>query len=459
MNAWEMKASKWLDDDRPRIASEWTIEEPVQGVFYLRSESATKILRGQIMTVLLPLLNGRRSVGDLLRELGEMSREKVITALESLERENLVMRQSIGGMARAESAYWRLLGADESKVPLNRAAAVCSFTALDDEESNSVEETLATAGIRVTDRADFRLIVARDVLDPRLAVINQECLRSGANWMLVRPYGLRQWLGPLFIPGKTPCWECLLWWLRSNGWAATRVIAEWAPQTRVTLALAAIQAAKWLLTGHCDSLVGRIREFDSSTLTFTEHCLLRSPVCSYCAPNTPQPVDLNATASALTGVTARLQVMREWPGLAVYAGQTSQIVGFNGVGRLYYCRSQSTFGVAESSVDARTVCLAEGVERYSVRFGGFERVVKATYRELGAQAVHPAQLTLQSDAAEHPADGAIGWVPAVSLITSKTLFVPAGLVYLCFDERFQVDTNGCASGNTLEAATLSALLS
>jgi ribosomal protein S12 methylthiotransferase accessory factor len=36
--------------------------------------------------------------------------------------------------------------------------------------------------------------------------------------------------------------------------------------------------------------------------------------------------------------------------------------------------------------------------------------------------------------------------------------VPAGLVYLSFDDRFEVTTNGCAAGKTLDAATLSSLL-
>jgi ribosomal protein S12 methylthiotransferase accessory factor len=390
--------------------------------------------------------------------LGHIPGDKVIEALQVLEYECLITRSTPTEMTRSEAAFWRMTGTDEGCVANNRANAACSVITLDCANSELLHEVLSMAGIRVTFDASFRFVVVRDAFDERLAAINRECLRSEVNWMLVRPYGRRPWIGPLFVPGQTPCWECLSGWLRINGWSTESVVAEWPPQTQVTLALAAIQAARWLLTQSCETVVGRIREFDSATLTFSDHHVLPSATCPYCASLRKQKAELSHTLSGLTGVTARIHELREWPGFTIYAGATSQVVGQDGADRPYYCRSQDTFGVAETSRDAKDVCLAEGVERYSVRFGNFEQIIETTHRKLGRDAVDPFQLTLDDESTINFIDEVMGWVSCISLISGKTRFVPAGLVYLSYDDRFDTDTNGCASGVSLQAATLSALL-
>jgi ribosomal protein S12 methylthiotransferase accessory factor YcaO/DNA-binding HxlR family transcriptional regulator len=450
-----MTSSTWSSDDRPSLASEWTLEKNDQGQVFAIAESATKVLSGGRISEILTLLDGSRSVREIVSELVDVPYRKVVETLEALERDGLIIREKVSEMGNEESAFWRLTGCDPATVSRNRAGASCSVIVLDGGDSSFIEQTLAMAGVRTAPDAKFRFVVVRDPIDSRLAAINEECLRLKMEWMLVRPYGRRQWIGPLFFPGRTPCWECLSRWLKLNGWSASAVVAEWQLQKQATLVLAATQVARWLLTGHCETVIGRIREIDSRTLTCTDHCLLRSPTCECCLPGR---VAFDKTVSRITGVTSRLSVMGEWPGLTVYTGATSQITGYSGAGHLYYCRSQDTFGVAECRADARMLCLAEGIERYSARFCGFERVIKATYRDLGHEAVHPDQLTLDHKSGTNWADKVIAWIPAVSLMSGRTRFVPAGLVYLSYDdEHFEVDTSGCAAGVSLETATVSGL--
>ena len=56
---------------------------------------------------------------------------------------------------------------------------------------------------------------------PELAEYNAEALRDGRAWLLARPVGRQIWIGPLFRPGLTGCWECLAHRLRTNSPVAT----------------------------------------------------------------------------------------------------------------------------------------------------------------------------------------------------------------------------------------------
>jgi bacteriocin biosynthesis cyclodehydratase domain-containing protein len=414
-----------------------------------------RVLSGAVMADLLPRIDGRRTVAALVREVRPKLRDKVRATLDLLGEQGLIARTGTASLLRPESAYWRLTGADESAVIQRRGQANCRIVVPGGESPSPIEEALSSLGVAITGDAAFRLVLVRDYLDERLAAVNQECIAEGAPWMLVRPYGRRHWIGPLFVPGKTGCWHCLAWWLTINGWSASAVVAELGALTGSTLRLAGVEAAKWLLTGRSETIEGRMWEFDTGSLAFTDHRLFRRPACPYCRVSADARVELRATLSPLTGVAARVETIREWPGVAVCMGETSQKLGVDGRGGAYYCSPQTTFGVAETASEAATVCLAEGVERFSARFRGDESIIVASQRQLGPGAVGSAALLLPGGADD---TGAVtGWVEAMSLISGKRRYLPAGHVYLGYDSRFQANTNGCAAGMTMEAATLAAL--
>jgi ribosomal protein S12 methylthiotransferase accessory factor len=320
-----------------------------------------------------------------------------------------------------------------------------------------MEEVLSSVGILVDRDAEFRIVVADDYLQEQLAATNEECSSEGAPWMLVRPHGRRHWIGPLFVPEKTGCWQCLAWWLTINGWSAVPVIADIPAFTVTTLRLAAIEAAKWMLTGKNQTIEGRIFEFDTGAGETRSHQLLPRAGCPYCGIAEAGTVSLIDTISPLTGVTARVETLQEWPGLSVCTGESSQRVGVDFAGAAYRYTPHTLFGVAETSGDATTVCLAEGIERFSARYQGDEPIVHATLEALGPRCVSPEELLLPSEAVLR--DSVTGWVESESLIWGNRRYLPAGHVYLGYDSaRFESNTNGCAAGVTLEAATVSALL-
>ncbi|WP_266887094.1 TOMM precursor leader peptide-binding protein [Trichormus azollae] len=62
----------------------------------------------------------------------------------------------------------------------------------------------------------MRVVLTDDYLHPQLEEFNQQALKSQSPWMLVNPLGTKIWIGPLFHPKKTGCWECLAHRLGDN---------------------------------------------------------------------------------------------------------------------------------------------------------------------------------------------------------------------------------------------------
>lgn len=449
--------SNWKERDRPEIASEWNIEEIENGTFLARSESGLQVLTGDVLTELLRRLDGHRNIQQLVRELPAGMHTKVHAALQLLEDAGVIARSRSTNMPRREAAWWRLIGADTAAVTERRPVAACRVISDSSEQSRVIEETLSSFGIPVKSDAGFRLVTSRDYLSDDLAAIHEECTSENAPWMLVRPHGRRQWIGPLFVPGKPGCWHCLAWWLTLNGWSAAPVIADVPALRLTTLRLAATEAAKWILSGTSETAEGQIWAFDTRTLSSASHRVRTRPECPYCGATSAGRVNLADTISPLTGVTARVEILKEWPGIAVCTGEGSQKVAVNGEGTGYYCRPPLLFGVAETCEEARTVCLAEGVERFSARYQGDGQIKHATWDELGTAAVRPEELLLPSGTL--PGDSIAGWVEAERLTGGERRYLPAGFVYLGYDaDRFEPDTTGCAAGLNLESATTAALL-
>src|SRR3990167_10634285 len=62
-------------------------------------------------------------------------------------------------------------------------------------------------------------VIIQDVnnyLHPELLHHNKKALSACRPWLLIKAGGIEPWLGPLFIPGKTACFQCLQYYLARN---------------------------------------------------------------------------------------------------------------------------------------------------------------------------------------------------------------------------------------------------
>lgn len=149
-------------------------------------------------------------------------------------------------------------------------------------------------------------------------------------------------------------------------------------------------------------------------------------------------------------------------------------------------RPSGAAGKGQTAIQARVSCLAEAVERYSCGLFGDEPRRAARLGDLASAAVHPNDHLLFSERQYNDRDAInqdfgegfnwiperfddtqqIDWTAVWSLTHHRTRWVPSAQCYFGYRTtsagraiKFaRADSNGCASGNTLEEAILQGLL-
>jgi oxazoline/thiazoline synthase len=252
---------------------------------------------------------------------------------------------------------------------------------------------------------------------------------------LVKPVGSVIWLGPLFIPNQTGCWECLAHRLRGNREVETAVqhqqkISTPFPTSRAilpsSLAIginwAAMEIAKAIARGTHPQLEGKILTFDLVKLSLQEHTLVKRPQCPICAVSVdlgsqkPKPIVLNSHKKQFSADGGHRSLSPEQT-LKKYEYHISPITGVvsalpkvdgtndliqvytaihkNGEGKLdnltelrLNLRHKSA-GKGKTDQQSKASGFCEAIERYSGIFTGDEIRIQGIYTELGSVAIHP----------------------------------------------------------------------
>src|SRR5260370_5720374 len=165
------------------------IETPV-----LRPGFAAPFPEGPLYPIVIPWIDGRRTAAEIAASLrSELAAEEVYFTLAMLEKQGLV-------------------------VPADPEEALAGI--------------LSTLGFETTE-AGIEILIVDDYLHPDLAELNRQALSAGTPWMLAKPRGRVAWIGPLFRPGATGCWEGLAHGLKENQFAPRPHEEGWPrPPTR-----------------------------------------------------------------------------------------------------------------------------------------------------------------------------------------------------------------------------------
>lgn len=166
------------------------------GVF-LVGELGSVLVKGELFMQLCPLIDGRRSVGDLVQALqGSLSVAEVLYGVDWLAGQGHLIPVALS--------------------PLPGRAWTVEVVAPGQADPTPFAQAVQRAGGLPGEQGALRLVIVDDYLADALAAINRQALRQGQAWMLAKPGGLQPWWGPVFAPGAGPCWDCLATRLRAN---------------------------------------------------------------------------------------------------------------------------------------------------------------------------------------------------------------------------------------------------
>lgn len=474
---------------------------------------------GAIYTRIAPLLDGHRTVPELLNALDDsVSITKLYYVLYRLAGHGLL---TDGRWQDDMDVAWRHgLGLAMGRHGCVAIHAECA------RDTAMVGEALANY-TNLTDRdesADLHLVITDHYLEPRLRARNREVLTtSAAPWLLLRPGGHQSWMGPIFHPGKNGCWECLAERIRLNHQLEDFIVRhqdhDGLPHTyRTSRAIsrsvvaewAALEIARWLAGD--PFLEQYLLAIDSVRLEVTQHAFVQRPQCPACG----NP-DLLGQRSKVTLQPQRKRFISDGghrvctpqETFAAYQHHVSPITGvvrwlidttaddddltFSFIAGHNFAMGRDTVswlgeslrsrtgGKGQTRIQAQVSALGEAVERYSGVYRGDEAGLRASYRELDGAAIHlydclhfsAAQYRDRERINRHkngtfhfvpnPFDDdlEIEWTPVWSLSKQEVRYVPAAYCYYGHPDSQSHffcggDSNGCAAGNSFEEASLQA---
>ncbi|MFI8965346.1 TOMM precursor leader peptide-binding protein [Streptomyces sp. NPDC053493] len=419
------------------------VSVPGEAVFVWSDEDVTA-LRGAGAETLFELLDGSRTLPELLREASaSMPADVARRVVRRLAEANLLgYRHGVPGPPAAPErhsaeAYWDRAGLDGAVADGEVCRRPVALIRVGDVDGAAAAAACRASGITPVGEdadADFALVLAEDYLMPELADVAARLRAAGRPWLLARPFAAEPWTGPVFEPGGDgACWSCLAHRLREHrrGELSVRqVLGLDRPGVRPAPSLAAVRAvglhsavletAKWL-AGLRGPEQRAVCVLDSLTLRTSHHPVRRRPQCPVCgdptlvAERTRRPVvpvsrpkaegagsnDRALSAEQMlrrygdligpvTGIVTEVRPMGGLPeGLHAYdSGHNLALRGHSPAGIHRVLRARSS-GKGTTAAEARASALCEAVERYCGARQGDEPTVTDSLAGLGDAAVHP----------------------------------------------------------------------
>ncbi len=465
----------------------------------LVSESFNTLLHGGLYCDLLPLVDGRRMLDEIVAALeGAHAASDVLAAIVSLSAKGYVVSAE-HGMDRGRAAYWSSLGASPRWVERRLAETRVAI-----EGGGRLIRHLEESGARVgTGDPDLTVIVCDDYLEPHLAEINRRKLKERAPWIPVRPRGMEALFGPVFrADGEGACWDCLAYrlgnhrevhgFLRSVAGekAAFKPFAAQPAVLDALYGLIAAEIVKWLVLDEAAPIHQHAIAMNVGTFASSRHRVMRRPQCRACGDEElhrpdrpPVPLSLKPSpkthrnsggarsvapevtlakyrhlVSPISGVVTWLSRTTDEtdPWLHVYWAGSNPGMRSRSLSSLRRSLRSKSAGKGSTREQSEISALCEAVERHSGAYCGDEIRVRGRFAELArdGEAIHPNEAQLFSDdqldnaesinAKGHPynvvpprldPDAEIDWTPVWSLTQRRHRYLPTSMLYSMPAER------------------------
>jgi bacteriocin biosynthesis cyclodehydratase domain len=332
--------------------------------------------------------------------------------------------------------------------------------------------------------------------------------QTGIAWLgLYQEWG-RAIVGPTVLPTQRGCATCADMRRINADANAAAFVRTREPQGRSLLAvhhgltvfaievlaqLFVQEVLRFLQQPEKQRTVGALLVLELSSLKWTRHTFLPEPYCPVCGvlPNDTAEraqITLSSQRKIRPGTYRVRSLLEEKDQLVsryvdaeigmitsltkdasnLYANFAVSIPLLNGR------RKEVGFGRAFSYELAQVSAIAEALERYAGMYpSGARTTVRASYRDLGAQALNPRELGLHSEEqyaypdypyVRYSDDLVFNWVWGYSFQRQQPILVPERMVYYGMhykttERPFAYEiSNGCALGGCLEEAILHGML-
>lgn len=450
---------------QPRFKRCYHIEIVESEGIFLLSEVSSFLLGSRLVQLIAPLINGDRTVDEIIDLLqGKASAAEVYYALMLMEQKGYIVEAN-ENLLPAVAAFCdglNITSQEANRRLQTTTVTVQSFGAVAIEPLLS---TLKSLNIQVCQEESERVregqfsphptsdrsllpfnqggipnsklvvVLTDDYLQDGLDAFNQTALQSKQPWLLVKPVGTTVWIGPIFHPGKTGCWECLAQRLRGNRPVETFIQKRKGTSTpfltsscelpatqQTALNLTANEIIKWIVQQENQQLEGKLVTLDTLTLETQNHILVQRPQCPICG--FPESiVDTDAVPlvlqnrkkkfttdgghrcflpeetlkkyechiSPITGVVRGLRQIslgeNRW--MHTYMARHHFSTMFDDLDALRQNIQGRSAGKGRTNIQAKVSAACEAIERYSGVFQGDEIRQKGSYQLLKDKAIHP----------------------------------------------------------------------
>ena len=515
--------TRFNDKDVPQFAPNFSVYVLPPDAVCFYSEDRKFFLHGELFCIVADAIAAGKSFGQIVRELTKRFPADVVDqAIKRLiDRRYIVPKRQ--SAVDAAAGYWATLGIPLQMAAKNLQKCKVRVQSVNAKGAKQLGAALRKLGVRVVDRsADLTVVLVNDYLEGQLEQLNRQHLSDRTPWLLVQPSGVFPLVGPVFSPGKGPCWTCLAERMKRNREVRAMLDRRQARRVAVSplardslgnsgIELAAIEIAKAIASYFLTPLNDHLVSLDLSGPTIVKHYVPRRPQCPSCGSKklrdprrAPVPLVLTAGAkpvmtsggyrsvssratvakyrkhvSPLTGVVSKLErVEVDLPLNTNYYASHNFSGPAKSINELRSGRSGGSFGKGSTAEQGEASALMEAIERYSGIFQGDEIRVTRRFADFApGEAITPNDVLLFSDAQYRrppseedvtptppPFDPSakIEWTPVWSLRDQRFKYLPTGMLYFfhtdASDSHTHADSNGCAAGNTLEEAIVQGFL-
>src|SRR5579862_6345353 len=430
--------------DVPQFAPNYSVYVLPPDAVCFYSEDRKFFLHGELFCIVADAIAKGKSFGQIVGELTKRFPADVVDqAIKRLiDRRYIVPKRQTA--VDAAAGYWATLGIPLEMAAKNLQNCRVRVQSVDAKGAKELGAALRKLGVRVVDRsADLTVVLVDDYLQGQLEQLNRQHLSDRKPWLLVQPSGVFPLVGPVFSPGKGPCWTCLAERMKRNREVRAMLDRRQARRVAVSplakdalggsgIELAAVEIAKAIASDFRTPLNDHLISLDLSGPTIVKHHVPRRPQCPSCGPKKlrdprrePVPLVLTAgakpvmTSGGYRAVSSRATVAKYRKHVSPLTGVVSKLErvevdlplntnyyathNFSGpaksIHELRSGRSGGSFGKGSTAEQGEASALMEAIERYSGIFQGDEIRVTRRFTDFPpGDAILPNDVQLFSDA-------------------------------------------------------------